>query len=59
MMRMLYPFIPLQTKGRRYYEHLLANDMVWDKVEDISELPDIIVERMKHYFSTYKIAPID
>jgi|GEM_PF-1255376 len=57
MIRMLYPFIPRQTKGRSYYEHLLANDMVWDKVEDISELPDIIIERMKHYFSTNKIAP--
>lgn len=57
MMRMIYPFIPRQTKGRSYYEHLFANDMVWDNVEYISELPDIIVERMKHYFSTYKIAP--
>ncbi|HVN71677.1 MAG TPA: inorganic pyrophosphatase [Desulfomonilia bacterium] len=36
---------------------VLANDTVWDKVEDISELPEILVERMKHYFSTYKIAP--
>jgi inorganic pyrophosphatase len=36
---------------------ILANDTVWDKVKDISELPDIFVERMKHYFSTYKIAP--
>jgi inorganic pyrophosphatase len=36
---------------------VLANDNVWHKVEDVSELPDIMVERMKHYFSTYKIIP--
>ncbi len=33
---------------------ILANDTVWDKDKDISELPDIFVERMKHSFSTYK-----
>jgi inorganic pyrophosphatase len=36
---------------------ILANDAVWGKIGDISELPEVIVERLKHYFSTYKLIP--
>jgi inorganic pyrophosphatase len=36
---------------------ILVNDSFWDKVEDISELPAVLVERMEHYFSTYKLIP--
>jgi len=36
---------------------ILANDTVWAKVEDVSGLPDIVVERLRHYFGTYKLMP--
>ena len=36
---------------------VLENDNVWGNVRDISELPDILVERLRHYFSTYKLVP--
>jgi inorganic pyrophosphatase len=36
---------------------VLENDKFWQGVEDISELPDILVERLRHYFSTYKMTP--
>ncbi len=34
---------------------ILENDHIWGKVKDVSQLPDVIVERLKHYFSTYKL----
>lgn len=33
---------------------VLEKDYVWSNVQDISELPQSIVERLRHYFSTYK-----
>lgn len=36
---------------------VLANDTIWDTIEDVFDLPEILVERMKHYFSTYKLTP--
>lgn len=36
---------------------VLENDNVWGGVKDISELPLILVERLRHYFSTYKLIP--
>ena len=36
---------------------VLENDNVWGGVEDVSELPDVLVERLRHYFSTYKLVP--
>lgn len=36
---------------------VLENDHVWADVQDISELPKVIVERLHHYFSTYKLIP--
>lgn len=36
---------------------VLENDNVWGRIEDISELPEILVERLRHYFSTYKLIP--
>ena len=36
---------------------VLENDNVWGEVQDISGLPDAIVERLRHYFSTYKLVP--
>jgi inorganic pyrophosphatase len=36
---------------------VLANDMVWQDANDITDLPDILVERLRHYFETYKMVP--
>lgn len=34
---------------------ILENDNVWGNVTDISQLPDVLYERLRHYFSTYKM----
>ncbi len=36
---------------------VLYNDNIWGDVEEITELPHKIVERLEHYFSTYKMIP--
>ena len=36
---------------------VLANDSIWQHAEDVNDLPVAIVERMQHYFSTYKSLP--
>jgi inorganic pyrophosphatase len=36
---------------------VLENDTFWTHVEDIADLPDLLVERLRHYFSTYKLIP--
>ena len=36
---------------------VLEGDYVWDKVEEITALPPVLVERLEHYFSTYKMVP--
>ena len=36
---------------------VLQNDNVWGKAEDITDLPEILVERLSHYFATYKMIP--
>ena len=36
---------------------VLANDHVWEAIEDVAELPTVLVERLRHYFSTYKLMP--
>jgi len=36
---------------------VLENDNVWGEVNDIADLPDAIIERLRHYFSTYKMIP--
>ena len=38
---------------------VLAGDAVFTGVEDISHLPALLVDRLKHYFLTYKQAPED
>jgi inorganic pyrophosphatase len=38
---------------------VLAGDAVYGGVEDISHLPALLVDRLKHYFLTYKQAPED
>ncbi|MGD8245260.1 MAG: inorganic pyrophosphatase, partial [Anaerolineae bacterium] len=36
---------------------VLENDRFWRSTQDVSELPDVLVNRLEHYFSTYKMAP--
>lgn len=38
---------------------VLENDPVWASVSDLSELPSALVERLRHYFLTYKLAPAE
>ena len=36
---------------------VLEGDYVWDHVKDISQLAPVLVERLEHYFGTYKMVP--
>jgi inorganic pyrophosphatase len=36
---------------------ILENDRFWRDTKDVSELPEVLVNRLEHYFSTYKMAP--
>lgn len=36
---------------------VLANDNIYGDINDISDLPAVLVERIRHYFLTYKLIP--
>ncbi|MGE5123490.1 MAG: inorganic pyrophosphatase [Acidobacteriaceae bacterium] len=36
---------------------VLENDNFWGQVSEVSQLPKVLVERLQHYFSTYKMIP--
>lgn len=36
---------------------VLENDAFWAYVNDVSELPQAMVDRLRHYFLTYKVLP--
>jgi inorganic pyrophosphatase len=36
---------------------VLENDPFWRSVEDVSDVPRVLVNRLEHYFSTYKMIP--
>ena len=36
---------------------VLENDGVWGEARDVGELPAVLIERLRHYFSTYKMTP--
>jgi inorganic pyrophosphatase len=36
---------------------VLENDNVWGRAESLTDLPDILIERLRHYFLTYKLVP--
>ncbi len=36
---------------------VLWNDKFWEKANDVSDLPTVLVERLRHYFGTYKLVP--
>lgn len=36
---------------------VLENDNVWGGARDISDVPPVFIERLQHYFLTYKLVP--
>ena len=36
---------------------VMENDRFWQDANDIADLPEVLVERMRHFFSTYKMIP--
>ena len=36
---------------------VLEGDLVWKSAADVKDLPGILVERLQHYFATYKLVP--
>jgi len=36
---------------------VLANDKFWESANEVTDLPEVLVERLRHYFSTYKLVP--
>src|SRR4249919_2706978 len=36
---------------------VLENDFVWGAARDLSDVPPVLVERLQHYFLTYKLVP--
>jgi inorganic pyrophosphatase len=36
---------------------VLDNDYVYGAARDVAELPTVLVERLRHYFETYKLVP--
>lgn len=36
---------------------ILENDPVWSSVTDVGDLPEALVDRLRHYFLTYKLEP--
>ena len=38
---------------------VLENDLIYDSYQDITDLPQSVIDRLKHYFTTYKDLPED
>ncbi len=36
---------------------VLATDNIWGDAKDINEVPHVLIERLDHYFKTYKMLP--
>jgi inorganic pyrophosphatase len=36
---------------------VLENDLVWGSARELGDLPPTVIERLVHYFSTYKVIP--
>ncbi|MCK6508481.1 inorganic pyrophosphatase [Myxococcota bacterium] len=36
---------------------VLENDSFWSDIEHFSQLPDVLIDRLRHYFLTYKSVP--
>jgi inorganic pyrophosphatase len=36
---------------------VLQGDYVWGDAHDLSDVPSVLIERLEHYFATYKLVP--
>jgi len=36
---------------------VLSNDTAWSDAREITDLPKVLIERLRHYFETYKLVP--
>ncbi len=36
---------------------VLENDQVYGRMRELTDVPDVLVERLRHYFGTYKMKP--
>jgi len=36
---------------------VLENDLIWGEAREIKDLPHVLIERLEHYFLTYKLVP--
>ena len=36
---------------------ILENDPIWSQVEALEDLPSALIDRLRHYFETYKALP--
>jgi len=36
---------------------VLENDLIWGEARDVGDLPHVLIERLEHYFLTYKLVP--
>jgi inorganic pyrophosphatase len=36
---------------------VLDNDKYYEGIKDVSDLPNVLIERIRHYFGTYKLIP--
>jgi inorganic pyrophosphatase len=36
---------------------VLENDPIWSHVEVLEDLPSALIDRLRHYFETYKVLP--
>lgn len=49
--------LPMLDNGEADYKivAVLENDNMWHEVHDVSDMPKVLVDRLRHYFSTYKM----
>ncbi len=38
---------------------VLENDNIWGNATDLADIPERLIERLRHYFATYKLVPGD
>ena len=36
---------------------VLENDLIWGDAREVTDLPRVLIERLEHYFQTYKLVP--
>jgi inorganic pyrophosphatase len=36
---------------------VLMNDYIWGPAREITDVPEVLIDRLEHYFATYKLVP--